>query len=207
MFSLSLLSLYIGALLMIYALPGPDMALVLQTSVGRGVRPGIATAAGLAMARIVHVVLSACGLAALLQSAPWLYHTVRLVGAAYLLWIAIQVFRSPPFRLDDPVMPAPRALRAALGRGFLGNMLNPKALLFCSVFLPQFLQPGAGAVWLQMTVLGALLVAVGVVFDLALVFGALRLGRWLRSHPRAQAVQRWAFSSVLLGFALRLSLE
>lgn len=207
MFSLTLLSLYIGALLMIYALPGPDMALVLQTSAGRGVRPGMATAGGLALARVVHVTLSACGLAALLQSAPWLYHTVRVVGACYLLWIAIQVFRAPPLRIDAAATPAPRALRKALLRGFLGNMLNPKALLFCSVFLPQFLQPGAGAVWLQMSVLGGLLVVVGIVFDLALVFGAAHLGRWLRRHPRAQTVQRWAFSSMLLAFALRLSLE
>lgn len=207
MFSLSLLALYIGTLLMIYALPGPDMALVLQTSAARGVRPGMATAAGLGLARATHVTLSACGLAALLKSAPWLYHAVRIVGAAYLVWIAIQIFRSPPFHMQVEGGPAPRALKAAVLRGFLGNMLNPKALLFCSVFLPQFISPAAGAVWMQMLVLGGLLVLVGIVFDLALVFGAVQLGRWLKSHPRAQTVQRWAFSSVLMAFALRLSVE
>ncbi|AKQ55386.1 amino acid efflux protein [Bordetella hinzii] len=205
MLSFSLLSLYIGALLMVYALPGPDMALMLQTSAARGVRAGLATAAGLAMARAAHVTLSACGLAVLLKNAPWLYHAVRLAGAAYLLWIAIQVFRSPPFRLDAPQGLAPGALRASMLRGFMGSMLNPKALLFCSVFLPQFLRPGPVAP--QMMVLGAILVVFGLLVDLALALGAARLGRWLRGHPRAQAVQRWAFSSVLAAFALRLSLD
>lgn len=208
MITLSTLTVFVGTLALVYAMPGPDMALVLQSSLTRGVRQGLATGAGLALARAVQVTLSACGLAALLRSAPWLYETVRIVGALYLIYIAVQIFRAPLFRLETAsaaIGRLPGAWRAAMLRGFMGNLLNPKALLFCSVLLPQFIDPLGGPVWSQMLALGTLLVAVGVVFDIALTFGAAGLSGWLRRHPRAQTVQRWTFSGVLVAFALKLS--
>src|SRR6202011_4691585 len=131
--------------------PGPDMALVMQTSIGRGVRSGFAAAGGLAVARATHVTLSACGVAALLRSAPWPYEVVRYGGAAYLAWIAVQIFRSPVFALPDSGAPevVQRPLRAVFVKGLLTNLLNPKALLFCSVLLPQFVRPETGPVALQ----------------------------------------------------------
>lgn len=207
-----LLLTFMGALAVAYALPGPDMALVLQTSAAHGNRHGIATTAGLAFARTVHVTLSACGLATLLRTAPWLYHGVRIAGALYLAWIAVQIFRSPDFGVEagaghDGAAPLRPPLRTAVAKGALSSLLNPKPLLFCSVLLPQFIDPHAGAIWLQVLVLGATLVLTGIAFDLACVFGAVRLAAWLRAHPRAQTVQRWSFSAVLLGFAARISME
>ncbi|MCA8024851.1 LysE family translocator [Burkholderia cepacia] len=208
MISTHLLLIYLAALAAIYAVPGPDMALVLQTSIGRGVRPGMAAAAGLSLARTAHVTLSACGVAALIRSAPWLYEVIRYGGALYLAYVAIQVFRSPVFALGDGDAAATAGeLRQSFVKGLLTNLLNPKALLFCSVLLPQFVRPEAGPVVLQMFELGALLVAVGVCFDLACVFGASRIAAWMRAHPLAQTVQRWTFSAALIGFALRLSMD
>ncbi|MEN8511540.1 LysE family translocator [Burkholderia sp. RS02] len=206
MISTHLLLIYLAALAAIYAVPGPDMALVLQTSIGRGVRPGMAAAAGLSFARTAHVTLSACGVAALIRSAPWLYEVIRYGGALYLAYVAIQVFRSPVFALGDGDAAAGE-LRQSFVKGLLTNLLNPKALLFCSVLLPQFVRPEAGPVVVQMFELGALLVAAGVCFDLACVFGAARIAAWMRAHPLAQTVQRWTFSATLIGFALRLSMD
>lgn len=207
--SIHLLITFIGALAVVYALPGPDMALVLQTSTAHGTRHGVATAIGLALARTAHVTLSACGVAALLKAAPWLYHGIRIGGALYLAYVAIQILRSPGFGLaaGDGQAGAAPPLRMSAAKGVLSSVLNPKALLFCSVLLPQFIDPHAGAVWLQVLELGVVLVAMGLAFDLACVFGAVRLSSWLRGHPRAQAVQRWSFSAVLLGFAARISME
>ncbi|HEF4740122.1 TPA: LysE family translocator, partial [Burkholderia multivorans] len=205
MISTHLLLIYLAALAAIYAVPGPDMALVLQTSIGRGVRPGIAAAAGLSLSRSAHVTLSACGVAALIRSAPWLYEAIRYGGALYLGYVAIQVFRSPVFDVGNGDAAAAGELRQSFVKGLLTNLLNPKALLFCSVLLPQFVRPEAGPVVWQMFALGALLVAAGVCFDLACVFGASRIAAWMRAHPLAQTVQRWTFSAALLGFALRLS--
>lgn len=209
MISFHLLLTFIGALAVVYALPGPDMALVLQTSTTHGIRHGMATTLGLAVARTAHVTLSACGVAALLRAAPWLYHGIRIAGALYLAWIAVQIFRSPNFGLGpaEGVAGATPPLRTAVGKGMLSSLLNPKALLFCSVLLPQFIDPHTGAVWSQVVVLGVVLAAIGVAFDLACVFGAVRLSAWLRGHPRAQTIQRWSFSAVLLGFAARISME
>jgi threonine/homoserine/homoserine lactone efflux protein len=216
MISAHLLAVYIAALVVVYAVPGPDMALVLQTSIGRGVRSGFAAAAGLGLARATHVTLSACGVAALLRSAPWLYDAVRYGGAVYLAWVGIQIFRSPVFALpegghDGSAAQSANAvahpLRAAFIKGLLTNLLNPKALLFCSVLLPQFVRPEAGPVVWQMIELGAVLLAIGACFDVLYAIGAARIAGWMRAHPLAQTLQRWAFSSALIGFALRLSID
>lgn len=208
MISAHLLLMFIVALIIVCALPGADMALVMQTSMGRGVRSGFAAAGGLGLARATHVTLSACGLAALLRNAPWLYEIVRYAGAAYLTWIAVQIFRSPAFAMPDTATETgARGHRTDFVKGLLTNLLNPKALLFCSVLLPQFIRPEAGSVWLQVSELGVVLVIVCALFDVIYVLGAARIAVWLRRHPLAQTVQKWAFSSALIGFALRLSLD
>ncbi|QQC67356.1 LysE family translocator [Paraburkholderia ginsengisoli] len=216
MISAHLLAVYIAALVVVYAVPGPDMALVLQTSIGRGMRSGFAAAGGLGLARAAHVTLSACGVAALLRNAPWLYDVVRYGGAVYLAWVGIQIFRSPVFALPEggnesgaagTAHAGARPLRAAFVKGLLTNLLNPKALLFCSVLLPQFVRPEAGPVAWQMIELGVVLLAIGACFDVLYAIGAARIADWMRAHPLAQTLQRWAFSSALIGFALRLSLD
>jgi threonine/homoserine/homoserine lactone efflux protein len=185
------------------------------------VKSGFAAACGLGLARATHVTLSACGAAALLRNAPWLYDVVRYGGAVYLAWIGIQIFRSPMFALPEGGAPRDEAndspdamatagmrqLRAAFVKGLLTNLLNPKALLFCSVLLPQFVRPEAGPVALQMVELGSVLLAVGLCFDLTYAVGAARIAGWMRAHPLAQTLQRWTFSAALIGFALRLSLD
>ncbi|MEW9583504.1 LysE family translocator [Paraburkholderia sp. DGU8] len=213
MISAHLLAVYVAALLVVYAVPGPDMALVLQTSIGRGMRNGFAAAGGLGLARATHVTLSACGVAALLRNAPWLYDVVRYGGAVYLAWIGIQIFRSPVFALPESGAAALAAndgrhpLRTAFVKGLLTNLLNPKALLFCSVLLPQFVRTEAGPVALQMVELGLVLLAIGACFDVMYAIGAARIAAWMRAHPLAQTLQRWTFSAALIGFALRLSLD
>ena len=213
MISAHLLAVYVAALLVVYAVPGPDMALVLQTSIGRGMRSGFAAAGGLGLARATHVTLSACGVAALLRNAPWLYDVVRYGGAVYLAWVGIQIFRSPVFTLPESGAAALtsndgwRPLRTAFVKGLLTNLLNPKALLFCSVLLPQFVRTEAGPVALQMVELGLVLLAIGACFDVMYTIGAARIAAWMRAHPLAQTLQRWAFSTALIGFALRLSLD
>jgi threonine/homoserine/homoserine lactone efflux protein len=210
--SADLLIAFIVALIVVYAIPGPDMALILQTSIAQGPRRGLTAAGGLAVSRATHVTLSACGVAALLKTAPWLYEIVRYGGAAYLGYIAIQIFRSPVFAVQssdaNPASGAARdALRQTFLKGLLTNLLNPKALLFCSVLLPQFIRPATGPVALQVTELGIVLVIVGALFDTLYAVGAARISNVLRKYPLAQTLQRWTFSAALIGFALRLSFD
>jgi threonine/homoserine/homoserine lactone efflux protein len=88
----------------------------------------------------------------------------------------------------------------------LGSLLNPKALLFFMVFLPQFVDAGRGDIVLQLTLLGMVLSLVALLFNSALGSCSGQLGRLLQRHPRAACWQRWALAAVLLGLALRLLL-
>ncbi|MGY2185442.1 LysE family translocator [Pseudomonas sp. MAG733B] len=199
--------LFFMALAVVYLLPGPDMILLLQTGARQGKGAALATAVGLAIARGCHVALAALGLAALFKAAPWTFDVVRLAGAAYLLWIGIQCLRStllPNLNDAHPIGEKPR-YREAIQRGLLTNLLNPKALLFCSVLLPQFINPQAGPVLAQFATLGVVLVAVGLLFDSAYALAGAALGRWLQRSPSAQRLQQWLFGSLLIGFAVRLT--
>jgi threonine/homoserine/homoserine lactone efflux protein len=201
------LGLFFMALAVVYLLPGPDMILLLQTGARQGKGAALATAVGLAIARGCHVVLAALGLAALFKAAPWTFDAVRLVGAAYLLWIGIQCLRTTMLpSLNDPGTTDEKTRWGeAIRRGLLTNLLNPKALLFCSVLLPQFIDPLNGPVLAQFAVLGLVLVGVGLLFDSAYALTGAALGRWLQRSPSFQRVQQWLFGSLLIGFAVRLT--
>jgi threonine/homoserine/homoserine lactone efflux protein len=199
--------LFLLALSVAYLLPGPDMILLLQTGARQGKALALTTALGLGLARACHVALAGMGLATLFKVAPWTFDVVRLGGAAYLLWLGVQCLRAnmlPP--LDTANTPPTRhTWRAAFQRGLLTNLLNPKALLFCSVLLPQFINPQAGPVAAQFGVLGAILVAIGFAFDCCYALAGARLGQWLAHNRSAQRVQQWLFGSLLIGFAVRLT--
>jgi threonine/homoserine/homoserine lactone efflux protein len=199
--------LFFMALAVVYLLPGPDMILLLQTGARQGKGAALATAIGLAIARGCHVALAALGLAALFKAAPWTFDLVRLAGASYLLWIGIQCLRSTlvPNLNGADESSADTRRREAIQRGLLTNLLNPKALLFCSVLLPQFIDPNAGPVLAQFATLGVMLVAVGLLFDSAYALVGAALGRWLQRSPSAQRLQQWLFGSLLIGFAVRLT--
>lgn len=207
---MSELKIFFGALIVVYLLPGPDMALILQTSVNMGRVQALATAAGLAVARAVHVTLAALGLAAVLATSPTTFEVVRFAGAAYLIWVGIQLLRARSFLSGAPAMREPNLARfygSAFYRGLLTNILNPKALLFCSVLLPQFIRPDYENVSSQFLLLGVILVGVGLVFDLVYVSIGMVLGRWMTRHPLVQTLQAWVFATILIGFGLRLILS
>ena len=197
---------FLIALAVVYLLPGPDMILLLQTGARQGKGLALATAAGLAIARGCHVALAALGLATLFKAAPWTFEVVRLGGAAYLLWLGVQCLRANLLpSLQDGGAASALRWREAIRRGLLTNLLNPKALLFCSVLLPQFVDPQAGSVTAQFASLGLLLVLVGLLFDSAYALAGAWIGRWLAHNRAAQRAQQWLFGSLLIGFALRLT--
>ncbi|NMY11944.1 LysE family translocator [Pseudomonas veronii] len=200
------MAVYLIALAVVYLLPGPDMILLLQTGARQGRDLALATAIGLALARSCHVTLAAVGLATLFRIAPWTFDVVRLTGAAYLFWLGIKLLK-PGMLGGIAGSPAETRLawREAIQRGLLTNLLNPKALLFCSVLLPQFIDPQGAAVSTQFVFLGMLLVAVGLVFDSFYAVCGSWIGRWLERSPGAQKVQQWIFGGLLIGFALRMA--
>ena len=177
--------MYLLALTGAFLLPGPDMALVLATGAARGVATALVTAVGIAGARAVHVALSGAGLAALMVTHPQALQWVKWAGAAYLVYLALRLLQSALSKKTAQEEAAPataHGARASLVRGFLTNLLNPKALLFCSMFLPQFVI-GSEQVGMQYLRLGAVLVLVGLLFDALYAVLAARLARRLRGKP------------------------
>ncbi|MEO8488986.1 MULTISPECIES: LysE family translocator [unclassified Pseudomonas] len=199
--------LFLVALSVAYLLPGPDMILLLQTGARQGKALALTTAIGLGLARACHVALAGMGLATLFKVAPWTFDVVRLGGAAYLLWLGVQCLRANMLPALDSTHTATtaHAWREAFRRGLLTNLLNPKALLFCSVLLPQFINPQAGPVAAQFALLGVILVVFGFAFDCCYALAGARIGRWLARNRSAQRVQQWLFGSLLIGFAVRLT--
>jgi len=175
----ALLSLYLGALVAVYLSPGPDMALIMAVSAAQGKRAGLHTATGIGAARFLHVLGSGLGLAALFTAHPPFQDIVRFAGAGYLLFWAWRMLHSKPAEIDK-VTPRSRAGSDML-RGFLTNLLNPKALLFCSLLLPQFASSERGALLPQFLHLGVILVSVGLAFDILYVFLADGLVQRIRT--------------------------
>lgn len=159
--------LFALSLVMILTLPGPNMILLFQTGSVAGRLPGLITVTGLGLTRLCHIFFAAVGLGTLFRLTPWTFDVVKYAGAAYLLWLGIKILRSDTFA-TAPEADGRRVtgiLWTFFGNGFLTNLLNPKALLFSSVLLPQFIDPSMGSVAVQFAVLGIILVLVGMLFD------------------------------------------
>jgi threonine/homoserine/homoserine lactone efflux protein len=200
--------IFVGTLMVAYLVPGPDMILLLETGSRYGRNRALATVVGLGLARAAHVTLAVLGLAALLRSAAWVFEIVRLVGVAYLIWVGISIFQSSCLAHEDTLAPGngrSRSHGGAILRGLVTNISNPKALLFCSVLLPQFIRPELGNVGGQFLLLGTILVGTGVAFDCFFAYAGSTLGRFLARHRIAATMQRWVFTSLLIGFAVRLA--
>lgn len=174
----ALLTVYLSALVAVYLAPGPDMALVLAVAGSSGARTGLLTALGIAASRFLHVMASGLGLAALLVAHPTLLAAVRGLGAAYLLWLGWKLWRATPGTAQTARSEALGPL-AAMRRGLFTNLLNPKALLFCGLLLPQFASPERGPLLPQFALLGLILVAVGLAFDTVYALAASGLARRL----------------------------
>lgn len=199
--------MYLLALAGAFLLPGPDMALVLATGAARGAGTALITATGIAAARALHAALSGAGLAALMVTHPQALQWVKWAGAAYLCYLAARLLQSALSAGDAPAAAAPdtgHSARASLVRGFMTNLLNPKALLFCSMFLPQFVVAGGDSLGLQYLRLGAALVLVGLLFDALYAVLAARLARRLRGKPTPYG--KFVLPTVFVALAGRLVL-
>ncbi|MBK5542624.1 LysE family translocator [Pseudomonas sp. TH05] len=204
MMDLATLSIFVGTVLLLLLSPGPNMAFVLSHGLAYGWRGGVACGLGIGAADVLLTLLTATGVTALVAGWPPAFDLIRYAGVAYLLWLAYQAVqaRGPKHLRQAPRVPLPTVWVRAL----LNSLLNPKALLFFMVFLPQFVRPGSGPIALQLLVLGLVLTLVSVVFHTLLgVFGSA-LSHGLGARPGLARIQPWLLAAVLLLLAARLAL-
>ena len=132
---------------------------------------GLATIAGITLGLGVYLVASAAGVAQLVLQFPWVLETLRWLGAAYLVWLAVESWRGGADVAQAAGGEGPASLQLFL-RGFLANALNPKAAIFYAVLLPNFTEPARGGVGGQMLVLGAIHLAVATTVHAVIVLTA-----------------------------------
>lgn len=207
MFSLQELLLFALAALVLVLTPGPNMVYCVSRSLTQGPRAGLLSLAGVVLGFVVHLLAAAFGLTALLLAVPMAFDVIRVLGAAYLLWMAWQAVRpggAAPFQARALSHDGRRKLFAM---GFMTNLLNPKVAMFYLAFFPQFLHPERGHWLAQCLLLGAIQISVSATVNALLVLFAGGVSRFLSRSPRWISAQRWLMGGVLGLLALRILAE
>ncbi len=183
--------------------PGPDNIFVLTQSALYGRLAGLVVTLGLCTGLLFHTAAVAVGVAAIFQTSALAFTILKLVGAAYLIYLAWQAFRAGAARIDT-VGNGEVGLLRLYGRGIIMNVTNPKVAIFFLAFLPQFADPARGSLALQMFIFGGIFILATIIVFGSVAWGAGFLGEWLRRSPRAQSLLNRAAGVVFIGLAARL---
>jgi homoserine/homoserine lactone efflux protein len=150
--SIEVYAAFLVACVVIVLVPGPTVTLIIATGMRHGARAGLLNVAGTQLGVGVMFALAGIGLSSLIEGIGHWFEVLRLAGAAYLIWMGIQMLRSSG-KIDAGGAPPPPRGGFFL-QGFLVAVSNPKTLLFFGAFLPQFIDP-AGNHALQIVIMGA----------------------------------------------------
>jgi threonine/homoserine/homoserine lactone efflux protein len=184
MLSLEQTLLYLPAVAVIIAIPGPDMLLSLSRGLSQGPMAGVAHALGVGVGIMAHSLLAALGVSALLTASETAFWAMKLVGGAYLIYLGIMSWRNASAVANVTTQKAPWT--TLFWRGFMSNVLNPKVALFVLAFVPQFVRSSnanASSAFVQMRLLGAIFSVLTIIAYGALGVAAGGVSRWLASHP------------------------
>jgi len=202
-----LLAVFTVATIVAMVTPGPDMMFVLGCGIRGGARAGLLATAGVATSEAVHIAVAAAGLAALFAAVPYAFTVVRVAGAAYLIYLGVQAIRNRGRDQDDPASGTGMPGRRAYVNGLVTNLLNPKMVTFTIAFLPQFIDPSLGHVWLQFAILGAILIALEFVVDGTVGVLAGRIGTWLRRRTTVRRRLDAATGGIFITLGVGLAAE
>ena len=205
MIPIETLAPFFAAAILLALAPGPDNIFVLTQSALRGKGAGLTVTLGLCTGLIAHTSAVAFGVAAVFQASRLAFTIVKLVGAAYLLYLAWGAFRASAQTAAPAEGPRSRPLRGLYLRGIVMNVTNPKVSIFFLAFLPQFTDPGRGRLTWQFLTLGSVFIVATL-----LVFGAVAvtsgaIGERVLASPRAQKIVNRVAGAVFAGLALKLA--
>lgn len=165
------------ACVLIILAPGPDNLLAIARGISQGKLAAVVSSLGAGSGLMIHVAAAVLGLAVVIQTSVLAFTIVKVVGAAYLIWLGIKAIRSHDLISFDQQSEMP--LRSIFVSGFLTNLLNPKPALFILAFVPQFVVVSAGSVEWQTAMLGIWFVLLSVmIFSLLGIF-ATGIAGWL----------------------------
>src|SRR5215467_3097492 len=159
--------IYLAAAIGLSLSPGPNGLLALTHGALHGRRKALYTIFGGAIGFVAIIALSMFGIGALLAASLTWLTIMKWVGGAYLIWLGIQVWRSPPIGIDLRGVGEPRAGRSLFRQGALSALTNPKGILFFAAFLPQFIDPARG-LWLQFAVMAGTFALIEIATELVI---------------------------------------
>jgi threonine/homoserine/homoserine lactone efflux protein len=196
--------LFLTAATVLAITPGPGIFYVLARSLAGGRREGIHSSVGTFIGGLFHVFAAALGVSAILAASAVAFHTVKYVGAAYLVWLGIRMIRSRNIEMAAaPSTPSHGAFR----QGVFTEALNPKTALFFLSFIPQFIAPERGHIFFQFVGLGILSVSLNTLADLVVVLLAVPIERKLKQSATFRRRQRVASGLGMIGLGAYVALS
>ena len=197
---------YSLASILLFITPGPDMSLWLSRTVVSGRKAGWAAMAGTNLGCVVHTLLAAFGVSALIAASATAFMVLKVVGAAYLLWLAYDAIRNgSSLNVKSEGMASASALSSFL-LGITVNLTNPKVVLFFITFLPQFVSATDPHVTGKLLFLGFYFVLLNTTLAALLIWGAEKFVDWLKARPRILRSVDYSFAGVFAFFALKIVL-
>jgi threonine/homoserine/homoserine lactone efflux protein len=210
------LGFFCVAVLLLNLTPGPDTAFIVGQSVANGRRAGLMSVLGISAGCVVHTLAIALGLSAILAASTNAFLVVKLVGAAYLIYLGARMIVAT-FRRDRPQADAetatlvdspvrPRSGRRTFMQGFLTNVTNPKVVLFFLSLFPQFVSAESTHKGVAFAVLGAILIGISTVYNGAVAWIAGSITQRMKSAPRVQAWLERSVGAMFVALGARIAL-
>ncbi|MFZ0309180.1 MAG: LysE family translocator [Candidatus Sulfotelmatobacter sp.] len=213
MFDSTRLFLFLTAAVLLAIAPGPGMLYVLARCLAGGKREGVLSALGTFLGGMVHVFAAALGVSVILARSAVAFSTVKYAGAAYLCFLGVRMIldarKDARKQETSPLNNFPAATGATarnpLWQGVATEVLNPKTALFFLSFIPQFVNRGAGHVFLQFVALGTISVVLNTSADLIVILLAGPLGKRIRSSAVFRRRQRTVTGAIMIGLGTYLA--
>ena len=194
---------FLTASILLTLFPGPDIIYVLVQGMTNGKKYGIVTALGLVSGIIVHTSLVAFGISAVIKQSETLFFIIKLLGAAYLFYLAWQVYKSSPeIQVNSMAGAQKRELTSLFKKGFLMNVLNPKVAIFFLAFFPGFLWEPEGNTIYQFYLLGLLFILQAFLIFSAVAILAGKISVYLQKHQNSGIVFKWLQVLVFIGIGI-----
>ena len=203
---LSVLAPFSLACIVLAITPGPDMSLFLARTMNSGRSAGLASMLGASAGCLVHTVLAAVGLSAIIAASPSTFLAIKVIGALYLAWLALDAVRNGSALNVRTEQATEVSLARIFWLGFLVNLSNPKVVLFFVTFLPQFvsaLDPSAAQ---KLAFLGVYSVAFNIPLCAIMILGAERVVKGLRTRPGIMRAIDYCFAGIFGAFAIKILL-
>jgi len=197
--------LFIATAVVLVITPGQDTFFILGRSLAGGRAAGIAAALGITAGSVIHTLLAALGLSALLATSPYAFMAVKLAGAAYLIYIGVRALMSRSSELPEEARNGRDGHWAAFRSGIVTNLLNPKVGLFFLALMPQFIDSGSSHKVAAFMALGLTFVSLGVTWCLVLAIAAASLRGWFLRRPSMATVLNRVAGAMFIALGLRLA--